>query len=118
MAFPAGMHWLPSNDDDGEGVPEHRERCVSWTPTRGQEGFMYSIMFHGSDLFPMKTLDKCVKVNVMRCVYCAVEGDSMMSIASSYGLDWLQLWGANPTNAKNPDGLYEGQEMHLGPIYT
>jgi len=119
-AMPEGMSWADSapSADSESGLPVTMERCTQWVPARGQEGHRYDLLFHASDSSGLEEyqVHKCIKINIVRCKYCVEDGDSMLSIAAEYDLDWLQLWGVN-VDVKNPDHLFNGQIVNLCPVY-
>ena len=58
----------------------------------------------------------CVRVVVERCKYVVQPGDDMRTVASTFGVDWLTLWGINvalPTLSP-----VVGTELMVGRLYT
>ncbi len=110
-----------------EAEVKYDQVVLAWQPLRGQEGASYSIClavrasFGGcSHTFfsPARYAEPgtyCIKVDVQRCRYCAVEGDSLESIAASWGSSWLQLWGGNQLS--QTDTIAPGTPLVLGPRY-
>ncbi|KAJ1492465.1 hypothetical protein T484DRAFT_1880954 [Baffinella frigidus] len=58
----------------------------------------------------------CVRVVVERCKYVVQPGDDMRTVASTFGVDWLTLWGINV----GLDSLAPvvGTELMVGRLYT
>lgn len=40
------------------------------------------------------------------------QGETLSGIAQKYGMDWREIWKANP-NVKNPDKIYAGQALSI-----
>lgn len=60
----------------------------------------------------------CVWYRMALCRACAEGGETLAGVAQRwYGLDWLQLWGANP-EVLNPERVGANQELRLGPLYA
>jgi len=121
-AFPEGASFAGETDVALTGS----SRVFQWTPSRGQErngpsadpsgfGGTYDVCFKASDVYGMSSDHGCFTVNVVKCKYCPVAGDSLQSIAKDFGTDWLQLYGANPS-IENPDSL-SADQINLGPVY-
>jgi len=100
-------------------------QVLSWTPQRGMEGQAWTACL----LLRDQTLSAgageqrvCTRFRVNKCEVCTRHGDTLLSIASDFATDWLQLWGANPDIA-NPYDLHEVVEeqdnrLVLGPLAT
>lgn len=116
----------------------------TWKPSRGQEGATYKVCYDCSDLGCNKVLhdfnnqrslapmvsasQRCVHLNVMRCRYCAQEGDTLAYITKYYHLNtnWLRLWNSNgkemgdssKSMIGNPDTILPSSTvLNVGPIY-
>jgi len=116
----------------------------SWKPARGQEGASYKVCYECSDLGCNKVLHdfnnqralapmvsatpRCVHLNVLRCRYCAQEGDTLAYITKYYHLNtnWLRLWNSNgkqmgdssKSMIGNPDTILPASTvLNVGPIY-
>jgi hypothetical protein len=58
-----------------------------------------------------------VTFKMMRCRYCATEGQSLQHIAAYWwGADWIQIWGAN-SFIRNPNKMRPNELLTLGPTY-
>lgn len=60
---------------------------------------------------------RCVTFKMLRCRYCATEGQSLQHIAAYWwGADWIQIWGAN-SFIRNPNKMRPNELLTLGPTY-
>jgi hypothetical protein len=63
----------------------------------------------------------CVKYRVPKCLYRVTEGQTLLDIASLYGVNWLQLWALNknisrPEGHGLPGGIKAGDVIHVGQL--
>lgn len=89
---------------------------LRWAPIKGQEGFTYRICMVpfgvSNEYAPL-----CLFVEVMRCQFCAKEGDSMQTMAREWHTTWTELWSGNHLLV-NPDLLIREQVYAVGPVYS
>ena len=89
-------------------------RTLQWTPSRAQTGLAVLLCFNATAA--EAAIERCFAVSVAKCRYCAQAGESLSAIATGYGTDWLQLWGANP-HLSNPHRLALMELINLGSLY-
>jgi len=63
----------------------------------------------------------CLKYRVPKCLYRVKEGQTLLDIASLYGVNWLQLWALNknisrPEGHGLPGGIKAGDVLHIGQL--
>lgn len=63
----------------------------------------------------------CVKYRVPKCLYRVTQGQTLLDIASLYGVNWLQLWSLNknisrPEGHGLPGGIKAGDIIHVGQL--
>ena len=75
----------------------------SWRPSSSQVGSVAKVCLRalagaGSGPFGSAAAQsiRCVRVAVGKCRYCIRVGESLDALAERWGIDWLQMWGANP----------------------
>jgi len=97
---------------------------LSWRPTRDFLQPIYPACLEIKDDMerisggpPPVTDVRCVTFKMMRCRYCATEGQSLQHIAAYWwGADWIQIWGAN-SFIRNPNRMRPNELLTLGPTY-
>ena len=55
----------------------------------------------------------CIRVVVHRCRYCLQQGDSLHSVAVTWGTNWLNIWAGN-AHISTPSHPLEGTLVQLG----
>jgi len=136
--MPTGSQLL--GDDTNENNPLTRQ--FKWTPTRGQEGFIYRQCFVATSSISNEAAHKtggcntndeatachdaagaaatahCIDISVVRCQYCTNAGETLASVANDWASNWLELWSANSEDVlPNPRNLAANTHLTLGPSY-
>ena len=117
---------LPENAVLKAGVAKFANpstRVFSWRPVRGQEAFDYHVCFTVEDELgtsntasPAFDGSFCVHISIARCRTCLLPGESLFSIAESYGAEWLNIWAGNSALIR-PGEVPATSEIILGPLY-
>eukprot|EP00286_Rhodomonas_abbreviata_P018847 CAMPEP_0181304406 /NCGR_PEP_ID=MMETSP1101-20121128/9134_1 /TAXON_ID=46948 /ORGANISM="Rhodomonas abbreviata, Strain Caron Lab Isolate" /LENGTH=1010 /DNA_ID=CAMNT_0023410163 /DNA_START=120 /DNA_END=3152 /DNA_ORIENTATION=- len=102
---------------DGKIVQTYR---IEWTPQVGvddnREGYRTCMIAH--DEFYMSTQTRCFTAFVRKCKYCLKEGETMEAVGRRFGVDWLQIYLANP-HLEDPDDIPPSNRLiNLGVMYT
>lgn len=91
-----------------------------WTPGVSYGGFDRRVCFlaysRGGTLGGAGSTRMCVDIKVERCRYRVKAGETFQSIARTFGMDSLTLWGLNvQSNGTQPTA---GTDISLGRMYT
>ncbi|KAJ1470547.1 hypothetical protein T484DRAFT_1847446, partial [Baffinella frigidus] len=102
---------------------------ATWLPTAGkdenEEGYKgkdeneegYKVCLIASDVFGISKEKRCYVLRVRKCKYCWFDGETLESIGHQFGLDWLQMYMANP-HIKTPDTLQpQNKVINVGAVY-
>ena len=77
----------------------------------------YRVCLIASDTFGISQERRCYVLRVRKCKYCWFDGETLESIGHQFGLDWLQIYMANP-HIRTPDVLQpENKVINLGAVY-
>lgn len=109
-----------------------RQHLIRWTPGPADAGRTYRVCFRAVTAAARSTAQRCVIIEVQRCMHCVVAGEGWAGIAALYSTKWLQLWAANAASppspppylpavqldGTHPDRIAAGAVVRLGPVYT
>jgi len=112
---------------DGKAVPFEFKSTFTWTPTREQGNWHYSICFDSTDLAGgsaacpasgvMQTTTGCIDIHVAPCKWALQDKESFIHLAKDAKTNWLQLW-ANNKHIKKPDfEAQPGTLLNIGMVY-
>jgi len=90
---------------------------LRWIPTRGQEmheSYRVCMTAEDANMYGQGTL--CYLIKVRKCQYCLQPGQTMRSVAQDFGLDFLELYLANPSLTR-PDHLPPYTVLTTGALY-
>jgi hypothetical protein len=100
-------------------------RIFTLTPTEKLGGLEGGVCFEAADRLRGEggggKAELCFKYRVPKCLYRVTEGQTLMDIASVYGVNWLQLWALNknisrPEGHGLPGGIKAGDVLHIGQL--
>jgi len=103
--------------DPGQAQQSYK---VVWTPQVGlddkRDGYRTCLIAH--DEFFMSTQRLCFNAVVRKCKYCMSEGETLEGVGRRFGVDWLQIYLANP-HLTDPDNILPQHRLiNLGVLYT
>lgn len=107
---------------------------LDWRPPLSAAGRRFNACVQATDAAGNSAV-RCVAVEVARCFYCTLPGDTLKSVAAAYRSSWLQLWSTNAArwtdadlvvfaranvttwaDTKNPTKIPPGVLLRLGPV--
>ena len=106
---------------------------ATWTPPLQAVGHIYNVCVQSRSA--KSFAERCVLVEVKRCFYCTVRGETLHTIAAKFQTNWMQIWSANHERmgddldidlpagttwwkeTKNPNDLKPGVLIRLGPVF-
>lgn len=87
-----------------------------WTPSRAFGGWSQDVCFRAADSGAAATV-LCMKVTVNSCRWHASEGQSLDSIASIFGSNYVQMWALNPDRYSPDQPVKPGDKLAIGHKY-
>ena len=67
---------------------------------------------------PGAVVTRCFTMHVERCVYAVEDGQTLLDVARVYGTDWHTLLSLNSGVRRPEGGLYGGQLLNIGHLYS
>mmetsp|Transcript_60057 Transcript_60057/g.159627 ORF Transcript_60057/g.159627 Transcript_60057/m.159627 type:complete len:328 (+) Transcript_60057:2402-3385(+) len=88
---------------------------VSWSPGLTAPATLGCFLAYDTP-FRIKTVRRCFRFARDRCRYCLGPNEGLESLGRRFGVDWLQVYMANPT-LRNPDAVPPYTLVNLGVSY-
>jgi len=105
----------PERVANGIGRCPFVTRTLHWVPSRVQSGLDAKVCVDAATMGDQLER-RCFFFHVGKCRYCAQVGETLHSLADSFGTDWLQLWSANP-QLEDPGKLSLYHLLNIGSLY-